>query len=45
LKTAKAEAAKKAPPKKRTSKVLDVVTKPLTGLAKVIGKTLDVIFD
>jgi len=45
LKTAKAEADEKAPPKKRTSKVLSVVTKPLTGLAKVVGKTLDVIFD
>ncbi len=45
LKTAKAEADKKAPPKKRTSKVLSIVTKPLTGLAKVVGKTLDVIFD
>ena len=45
LKTAKAEADEKAPPKKRTSKVLSIVTKPLTGLAKVVGKTLDVIFD
>ena len=45
LKTAKVEADKKAAPKKTTSKVLGVVTKPLTGLAKVVGKTLDVIFD
>ena len=41
----KAEADKKAPPEKTTSKVLSVVTKPLTGLAKVVGKTLGVIFD
>ena len=45
MKTAKVEADKKAAPKKTTSKVLGVVTKPLTGLAKVVGKTLDVIFD
>ena len=45
LKAAKATADEKNPPGKRSSKILKSVTKPLSGVAKALGKVLGGLFD
>ena len=45
LKAAKVTADEKNPPGKRSSKILKSVTKPLSGVAKALGKVLGGLFD
>jgi len=45
LKSAKVTADEKNPPAKTSSKILKSVTKPLSGVAKALGKVLGGLFD